>query len=130
MHLWREGLNYNAGTGHGVVFFLNVHEPPGVYPNPQGERGKRRSSLPGMLPQTDQVLQNRRVWHQDRKPWALERSSPTAIAFIVFVNRETLFPSICGMVLNKKLTLLTQEKRTGSTIITEMVLHELTPLLG
>ena len=28
MYLWREGLNYGHGTGHGVGFFLNVHEPP------------------------------------------------------------------------------------------------------
>ncbi len=28
MFLWREGLNYGHGTGHGVGFFLNVHEPP------------------------------------------------------------------------------------------------------
>lgn len=26
--LWKEGLNYGHGTGHGVGFFLNVHEPP------------------------------------------------------------------------------------------------------
>ena len=31
--LWQEGLNYGHGTGHGVGFFLNVHEPPqGVVP--------------------------------------------------------------------------------------------------
>ena len=27
-HLWRDGLNYLHGTGHGVGFFMNVHEPP------------------------------------------------------------------------------------------------------
>ncbi|MEM6963133.1 MAG: aminopeptidase P family protein [Bacteroidota bacterium] len=27
-HLWKEGLNYGHGTGHGVGFFLNVHEGP------------------------------------------------------------------------------------------------------
>jgi len=27
-YLWKEGLNYGHGTGHGVGFFLNVHEPP------------------------------------------------------------------------------------------------------
>ncbi len=27
-HLWNNGLNYLHGTGHGVGFFLNVHEPP------------------------------------------------------------------------------------------------------
>ncbi len=26
--LWNEGLNYGHGTGHGVGFFLNVHEGP------------------------------------------------------------------------------------------------------
>jgi len=27
-HLWQHGLNYGHGTGHGVGFFLNVHEGP------------------------------------------------------------------------------------------------------
>jgi Xaa-Pro aminopeptidase len=27
-HLWREDENYGHGTGHGVGFFLNVHEDP------------------------------------------------------------------------------------------------------
>lgn len=27
-HLWQHGLNYLHGTGHGVGFFLNVHEGP------------------------------------------------------------------------------------------------------
>ncbi len=26
--LWNEGLDYDHGTGHGVGYFLNVHEPP------------------------------------------------------------------------------------------------------
>lgn len=26
--MWREGINYNCSTGHGVGFFLNVHEGP------------------------------------------------------------------------------------------------------
>ncbi|MCT4625187.1 MAG: M24B family metallopeptidase, partial [Schleiferiaceae bacterium] len=28
MHLWNDGLNYGHGTGHGVGYFLRVHEPP------------------------------------------------------------------------------------------------------
>jgi Xaa-Pro aminopeptidase len=33
MHLWSEGLNYGHGTGHGVGYFLNVHEGPhGISP--------------------------------------------------------------------------------------------------
>jgi Xaa-Pro aminopeptidase len=46
--LWAEGMNYGHGTGHGVGFFMNVHEPPqGFAPN-VSERGKT-VHLPGML---------------------------------------------------------------------------------
>ncbi|MGL4874321.1 MAG: aminopeptidase P family protein [Clostridium sp.] len=35
MPLWQEGLDYKCGTGHGVGFFLNVHEgPQGISPVP------------------------------------------------------------------------------------------------
>ena len=27
-YLWQDGMNYLHGTGHGIGFFLNVHEPP------------------------------------------------------------------------------------------------------
>ncbi len=29
--LWKEGLDYNHGTGHGVGFLLGVHEPPNCF---------------------------------------------------------------------------------------------------
>lgn len=38
MHLWQHGLNYGHGTGHGVGFFLNVHEgPQGIAARPAGK---------------------------------------------------------------------------------------------
>ncbi|MFM2375957.1 MAG: hypothetical protein RLZZ165_1054, partial [Bacteroidota bacterium] len=38
MHLWSEGLNYGHGTGHGVGYFLNVHEGPhGISPLANGK---------------------------------------------------------------------------------------------
>ena len=40
MALWQHGLNYGHGTGHGVGFFLNVHEPPQGFQPALGERGK------------------------------------------------------------------------------------------
>ncbi len=52
--LWEEGLNYGHGTGHGVGFFLNVHEGPhGIRPNASGsgivpiEPGMVTSNEPG-----------------------------------------------------------------------------------
>lgn len=48
MYLWENGLDYGHGTGHGVGFFLNVHE------GPQGIRGNHRGNAiteyqPGMF---------------------------------------------------------------------------------
>jgi len=46
--LWEQGLNYLHGTGHGVGFFLNVHEPPQGFAAINSERG-RTVMEPGML---------------------------------------------------------------------------------
>lgn len=46
--LWENGLNYLHGTGHGVGFFLNVHEPPQGFASIASERG-RTIIEPGML---------------------------------------------------------------------------------
>lgn len=37
--LWSQGLNYGHGTGHGVGFFLNVHEPPQGFTPTLAQRG-------------------------------------------------------------------------------------------
>jgi Xaa-Pro aminopeptidase len=38
-YLWNDALNFGHGTGHGVGFFMNVHEPPQGFVNNLGERG-------------------------------------------------------------------------------------------
>lgn len=50
--MWEHGLNYGHGTGHGVGFFLNVHEGPQVF-NPSNlpvavELGMITSIEPGL----------------------------------------------------------------------------------
>ena len=46
--LWENGLNYGHGTGHGVGFFLNVHEGPQTIGT--GASGNAQVSMePGML---------------------------------------------------------------------------------
>lgn len=37
--LWKNGLNFQHGTGHGVGFFLNVHEPPQGFTAGSSSRG-------------------------------------------------------------------------------------------
>lgn len=47
--LWQQGLNFGHGTGHGVGFFLSVHEPPqGFTASPHNQRGTTPQEL-GML---------------------------------------------------------------------------------
>ena len=29
--LWRKGMEYHHGTGHGIGSYLSVHEPPGLH---------------------------------------------------------------------------------------------------
>ena len=48
-YLWQQGLDYGHGTGHGVGFFLNVHEgPQGFATSAVTSRGKT-AFLPGMV---------------------------------------------------------------------------------
>jgi len=47
-YLWKHGLNYYHGTGHGVGFFLNVHEGPQGITSAMGERATTPIEL-GML---------------------------------------------------------------------------------
>jgi Xaa-Pro aminopeptidase len=49
IHLWKAGRNYGHGTGHGVGFFLNVHEgPQNISPLASSPRG-RTPFQPGMI---------------------------------------------------------------------------------
>ena len=47
-YLWQNRLDFGHGTGHGVGFFMNVHEPPQGFANIQSERGKTRM-MHGMI---------------------------------------------------------------------------------
>lgn len=48
MFLWNERMNYGHGTGHGVGFFMNVHEPPQGFAPGLSLRGKTIIK-PGMV---------------------------------------------------------------------------------
>ncbi|MBK9106920.1 MAG: aminopeptidase P family protein [Saprospiraceae bacterium] len=47
-YLWKMGLNYGHGTGHGVGYFMNVHEPPQGFVSAWNQRGQT-GMLEGML---------------------------------------------------------------------------------
>ncbi|MCB0549325.1 MAG: aminopeptidase P family protein [Phaeodactylibacter sp.] len=127
MHLWREGLNYGHGTGHGVGFFLNVHEPPqGFTPNPRGERGET-PFVPGMLTSNEPGFYKAGEYgiRIENLELCVERPSADGNPFYSF-EPVTLFPIDLQMA---ELTLLTQEEKDWLNDYHRKVLHELTPLL-
>ncbi len=47
---WMQGINYGHGTGHGVGYFLNVHEgPQSISPTPGATAVMDAPMLPGMI---------------------------------------------------------------------------------
>jgi Xaa-Pro aminopeptidase len=47
-YLWKLSLNYSHGTGHGVGYFMNVHEPPQGFVTAWNQRGQAEMVV-GML---------------------------------------------------------------------------------
>ncbi|MEZ4918449.1 MAG: aminopeptidase P family protein [Saprospiraceae bacterium] len=48
--LWMNGINYGHGTGHGVGYFLNVHEgPQNISPTMNASAGMGAALQPGMI---------------------------------------------------------------------------------
>lgn len=47
-YLWEAGLNYGHGTGHGVGYFMNVHEPPQGFTAGASSRSST-TMKPGMI---------------------------------------------------------------------------------
>ncbi|HRG67657.1 MAG TPA: aminopeptidase P family protein [Saprospiraceae bacterium] len=47
-YLWNMSLNFSHGTGHGVGYFMNVHEPPQGFVTSWNQRGQSEM-LEGML---------------------------------------------------------------------------------
>ncbi|MFP3959489.1 MAG: aminopeptidase P family protein [Spirochaetaceae bacterium] len=83
--LWQEGMNYGHGTGHGVGFFLNVHEGP-----------QRISSLPNTVPlEPGMVLSNEPgLYRRDEYGIRIENllvvTEPRETSFGRFLGFETL----------------------------------------
>ncbi|MCO6487637.1 MAG: aminopeptidase P family protein [Phaeodactylibacter sp.] len=128
MHLWREGLNYGHGTGHGVGFFLNVHEPPqGFTPNPRGERGETPFQ-PGMLTSNEPGYYKAGAYgiRIENLELCVEQETPGDNRFFAF-EPLTLFPIDLQLA---ELQILTPEEKEWLNDYHRKVLKELTPLLN
>ncbi|NGZ83470.1 aminopeptidase P family protein [Duganella aceris] len=86
--LWAEGLDYGHGTGHGVGYFLNVHEGPqsisqSAMPEPH------TAMEPGMITSIEPGLYRTGKWGIRIENLVLNRPAGTT-EFGEFLNFETL----------------------------------------
>ncbi len=127
MHLWQDLLNYGHGTGHGVGFFLNVHEPPqGFAPSPVTSRG-RTPFAPGMISSNEPGLYLAEQYGMRIENLMLCRKAGRS-AFGTFLEHETLtlFPIDRQLI---EPALLTFEERQWLDDYHRMVKDKLSPHL-
>ncbi|MEO1514548.1 MAG: aminopeptidase P family protein [Bacteroidota bacterium] len=125
-HLWQQGLNYGHGTGHGVGFFLNVHESPQGFAPSLGARGTTVFQ-PGMLTsnepgfyKTDEYgirIENLVVCQEYMK---------TAYGIFLSFEAVTLFPIDRSLIATD---LLTPQEKQWLNAYHKEVFDKLSPLL-
>lgn len=126
--LWAHGMNYGHGTGHGVGFFLNVHEGPQTL----GTGASGRSATPfevGMLTSNEPG-----IYHQDRYGIRIENlilcvEHSESEAFGQFLAFETVTMCPIDLSLIDK-SLLSQEEITWFNAYHDEVREKLSPLLS
>ncbi len=125
--LWQDGLNYGHGTGHGVGFFLNVHEgPQGFATSAVTSRG-RTAFEPGMVTSNEPGF-----YRTDHYGIRIENlilcvaNETTDYGEFLSFEDLTLFP-IDQRLIDKKL--LNQEEKDWLNDYHQQVWEQLSPLL-
>jgi Xaa-Pro aminopeptidase len=122
-HLWKNGLNYGHGTGHGIGYFLNVHEGPMSIRQEYNEHtikpGMVLSNEPGLYREGEYGIRIENVIVCTEK-----KETP----FGRFLGFETL--TLCPIDLNLiDNSLLTSEEKDWLNSYHQRVFDELSPLL-
>ncbi len=124
--IWAEGVDYGHGTGHGVGYFLNVHEGPQVIayqaaPTPQ------TAMQPGMITSIEPGTYRPGRWGVRIENLALNREAGST-EFGEFLRFETL--TLCPIDTRcLEPSLLSQDERDWLNAYHEEVLQRLSPLL-
>ena len=124
--LWQNNLNYGHGTGHGVGFFMNVHEPPQGFVSALNARGTTPHEA-GMLTSNEPgfYLEGHYGIRIENLVLCVEKVKSDFGSFLCF-ETVTLFP------MDKKLVdvaLLTPEEMDWLNDYHAIVFGKLSPLL-
>ena len=125
--LWNNHLNYGHGTGHGVGFFLNVHEPPqGITTSTTTSRGSTVFE-PGMFTSNEPGFYKEGEYgiRIENLILVVEAGESPYGRFLKF-ETLTLFPIDLKLV---EVELLTEEEKNWLNKYHKEVFEKLSPLL-
>ncbi|RON62480.1 Xaa-Pro aminopeptidase [Pseudomonas fluorescens] len=124
--IWAESVDYGHGTGHGVGYFLNVHEGPQVIAY-QAAPAPQTAMQPGMITSIEPGTYRPGRWGVRIENLAMNREAGSS-EFGEFLKFETL--TLCPIDTRCLLpSLLTQEEKQWFNAYHAEVRERLSPLL-
>lgn len=124
--IWAENVDYGHGTGHGVGYFLNVHEGPQVIAY-QAAPAPQTAMQPGMITSIEPGTYRPGRWGVRIENLAMNREAGTS-EFGDFLKFETL--TLCPIDTRCLIAdLLTQEEKQWLNAYHGEVRERLSPLL-
>lgn len=124
--IWAESVDYGHGTGHGVGYFLNVHEGPQVIAY-QAAPAPQTAMLPGMITSIEPGTYRPGRWGVRIENLAMNREAGSS-EFGEFLKFETL--TLCPIDTRCLVpALLTQEEKQWFNAYHAEVRERLSPLL-
>ncbi|VEF12042.1 peptidase M24 [Pseudomonas fluorescens] len=124
--IWAENVDYGHGTGHGVGYFLNVHEGPQVIAY-QAAPAPQTAMLPGMITSIEPGTYRPGRWGVRIENLAMNREAGSS-EFGEFLEFETL--TLCPIDTRCLVpSLLTQEEKQWFNDYHAQVRERLSPLV-
>lgn len=124
--IWAEGVDYGHGTGHGVGYFLNVHEGPQVIAY-QAAPAPQTAMQPGMITSIEPGTYRPGRWGVRIENLAMNREAGSS-EFGEFLKFETL--TLCPIDTRCLVpSLLTEEEKQWFNAYHAEVRERLSPLL-
>lgn len=125
--IWAEGVNYGHGTGHGVGYFLNVHEGPQVIAY-QAAATPQTAMQPGMITSIEPGTYRPGQWGVRIENLVINQEAGKT-EFSEFLKFETL--TLCPIDTRcLEISLLTKEEREWLNEYHAQVRQRLSPLVG
>ena len=125
--IWAEGVNYGHGTGHGVGYFLNVHEGPQVIAY-QAAATPQTAMQPGMITSIEPGTYRPGQWGVRIENLVINQEAGKT-DFGEFLKFETL--TLCPIDTRcLEISLLTKEEREWLNEYHAQVRQRLSPLVG